>query len=267
MSAPSTLVKSTSEGAAIVKGGARLSPAEEQALNLLLKKAGGEESGAPLYKISWAMEDNQATFDKETGGYKYDPKKIPVCIEPQQASYHLLVWVPPTATDMMHEHQFMGEDLSNGTYNCIMHFIDPKTDEPFNPTGSLLERIIPIIRDMSEIATATRKGFTTERNMLRRKKIEAWKAKEKEAEKKYSAHAEAILESTAPAFEGNPTSFGSGPKGKSFSDLKPGERQQGPRIVLTDSDSHSIPQPSAAPVVPTDFQFSFKSRSKAPADR
>ena len=215
-------IQSSSQGASIINGGTRLPPAEERALNILLRHAGGEEQGAQLYKLGWAMEDNQTTFDPSTGLYKYDSKKIPLCIEANQASYHLLSWAPPTMTDLMLEHEFEGEDFSKGAYTCIMHFLQPD-GTPLNPTAALIERIIPVLKDMHEIATATRKGFNAERDGLRAKRIARFKQEEANAAKAYESTAEAILGESAAAFEGNPTSF-QGKKGKTFADLKPGER-------------------------------------------
>jgi hypothetical protein len=253
-------VESASAGAAIIGGGTRLSTAEELALNLLLKRAGGEENGAQLYKLGWAMEDNQTTFDREIGRYKFDPKKIPICIEANQASYHLLSWAPPTQTDMELEHEFHGEDFSKGTYACIMHFLNPD-GSPINPTASMIERIIPVLTDFSEIAAATRKGFTSDVKRLRAQKIMANKQKEAEAAKRYEHEAEALLESDVPAFEGNPTSF-PGSKKQSTSDIISPEEY---RARLAGKHGVSTRKSSEGSAVSlSNVGFSFSARTPKP---
>lgn len=248
------IVKSISQGSIIVPGGSRLSREEEAALNVLLRRAAGEEQGMPLYRLSWAIEDNAATFDSLTDTYKFDPNRIPLCIEPNQASYHLLAWSPPTATDMMHEHEFLGEDLSRGLYTCILHFLDPQTGNPFNPTASILEHIIPVLSEFNQIARATWHGMVAERNKLRTQKINAWKEQEKLAEKRYEKYAEALLEDSKPAFEGNPF-VGAQSRGRDFANRLPGER---------DPKRERIAEIHSAEAVEVGFTFSSKAPKKQP---
>lgn len=248
-------VLSASYGAPVVAGGSRLSPAEELALNILIKRAAGEESGMALYKLGWALEDNNSTWDSEKHQFIYDPaKKTPVCFHASQASYHLLSWQPPNDGLLSYESQFVGEDLSRGTYNCILHFVDPQTDEPFNPTAVLMERIIPMLKEMHESAVAGRKGFLATQQALRKKRIERIQDAEKKKVKAYDSYAENLLEDRSAAFEGNPTSF-PGDKRRQFSDRRPDESR---RVVLTDGESGG--SQSAEVEVPTDFALSVKSR-------
>ena len=238
-----------------------MSAEEEKALNILLLRAGGEEQGAQLYKLGWAAEDNAMVRDGRTGELKYDPEhKIPICLEANQMSYHLLSWAPPSQTDMELEHEFHGEDFSKGTYTCIMHFLS-QDGSPVKPTASIIERIIPVLKEFSEIATATRKGFTVERNQLRTKKIAEFKQREKEAAKKYENDAEAILGDGAPAFEGNPTSF-PGPKGKSTADIiSPDEYRTRLNLrnqVHTNVRRNGRVVESQKEVTPTSFAFSAR---------
>ena len=127
-----------------------------------------------------------------------------------------------------------------------------------NPTASLIERIIPVLQDMNQIASATRKGFTAERNSLRTKKIAEWKQKEADAARKYENDAEAILGEGVAAFEGNPTSF-PGAKGKSVSDIiKPEEFKQHLR-----KDRGSVGR-AAVDVYTSPIDFSFSARTPKP---
>lgn len=254
----SAKIETSAHGPLIVSGDARLlSRAEEDALNILLARAGGFEGDVQLYRLGWAMEDNHCTFNRDLGEYVYNPeKKTPICFHASQASYHLLSWEPPMPEE--YRGQFVGEDTSKGTYNCILHFVDPVTQQPIAPTASLCERIIPSILEMHQIAFAARKGFNATRDQLRQKRIDSVKEGEKKQQKSYEAYAEAVLEDSAPAFEGNPFSF-PGEKGRSAS-----ERKHEPRIMLTDGDA-----PASKPLEPVSqpSNFSFSSKSRVPKER
>jgi hypothetical protein len=226
----------------IIGGISRLPLAEEKALNLLLLKAGGSEHGAQLYKLGWALEDNHATYDETSGQYKYDAVKIPICFHPCQASYHLLVWEPPSVALEEYASQLIGEDTSKGSYNCILHFIDGENGQPFKPTASIMELVIPAMKSFNEIAFAARRGFQSTVARMRKQKIAAVEDQEKKKQKDYDGYALALLEDSAPAFEGNPTTFpniaATGGwrskelfKSASFSDLLPGERDKPSAVI------------------------------------
>jgi hypothetical protein len=251
-------ILSTSYGPSISVGGSRLSRAEEIALNLLIKRAAGEESGMALYKLGWALEDNNSSWDATKREFVYDTlKKTPVCFHASQASYHLLSWQPPSEGLLAYQDQFVGEDMRNGTYNCIMHFVDPQTDEPFNPTGVLMERIIPMLKEMHEAAVAGRKGFEATQRALRTKKIERIQEREKKKARDYDAFATSLLENESPAFEGNPTSF-PGAKHRHFSDRS--HETEVPRVVITDGEESIAPAEEVE--VPTEFALSVKTRKQ-----
>lgn len=232
-------VKSVADGPMIVGAGVRLSLAEEQALNVMLRRAAPDIDGMPMYRLGWAMEDNFASPDASGGPYKFDLEKFtPICFEPNQGSYHFLVFEPPSAASA----QLKGVDPKRGTYNCLFHFIDPQTQQPFNPTVQMLEIIIPTIKQLNEIAMASYKGFQATLTALRQRTIDRLKAQEEKKQKDYEAYADSVLEDKAPAFEGNPFSA-PGPQGQKFSDLKPGERE--------------VAEPAP---LPSDFAFSVRSR-------
>lgn len=224
----------------ITPGGTRLPHAEETALNLLLRRAGGELDGMQFYKLGWALEDNLARWDNDKGQYVYDPEKLtPICFHTNQASYHLLAWEPPSMGLLAYESELKGTDVGKGQYNCLFHFIDPETELPMAPTIQLLEVIIPVMKQMNEIAFASYRGFEATRDTLRRQSIERKKAEQERKTKEYDDYADNLLESSAPAFEGNPFSA-PGPKNKSFSDLKPGERQTQPDLPAPNEFAFSV---------------------------
>lgn len=240
------------DSSVLVEGGVRLSHAEETALNLLLKREGGEEDGMPLYKISWALEDNHAQWDESSRIYKFDPLMLPICFHENQASYHLLAWEPPSEGLFEVERRMKREgalrpvgDSSKGQYNCLFHFLDSQ-GRPMNPTSRMIEIILPVMRQVNEIAFAARKGFQATLKQKRQEKIDRLKAREAKSQKDYEEYATDLLESQSPAFEGNPTSF-PGAKAQSFSDLMPGERG---RIGSHEPANTSTPAP--------DFVFSSR---------
>lgn len=242
------ILSSASSGALVTPGGRRLPREKEIALNLLLKRAAGEEDGMQLYRLGWAMEDNCTDPDPANPNrvrFNFD-RRTPVCFHHAQASYHLLAWAPPTSAP--ESHLLKGEDVRKGEYNCIFHFIDPKTDEPFDPTASLIENIIPMLKEFNEIAVATRRGFGAEMDRLRRAKVNRWQDEEKKKEADYNKFADDLLADTAPAFEGQPTSF-PGAKEKTFADLRPGERTL----------KESVP----ASEQPDSFAFSIRHRGQS----
>lgn len=247
----SSSILSPSGGKLVVEGAARLSRAEEQAINLLLRRAGGEEDGMQLYKLGWALEDNYCHFNPSTNEYVYDfENRTPICFHPQQASYHLLVWEPPSAQHetLVASGELKGDDARKGSYNCVNHFIDPKTEEPLSPQEvrvQLIEITIPTMKQMTELAQAARKGFLATQYRLRKERIARIQADETKKQQQYNSYAETLLEDSAPAFEGNPTSFPT--KGKSFSDLMPGERAE---------KQSQVEQP-------TEFAVSVRSRVKS----
>ena len=245
-------ILSSTHGATIVSGGLRLSHEEELALNVMLHRHLGDTDGMPNYKIGWAIEDNHSTWDATTGSYKYDPDvRTPICFHENQASYHLLAWEPPTSSPALG--QIKGEDTSKGTYNCVFHFVDKQTGDPYSPSEikvQLLEIVIPTMKEINQLALASRKGYEATAARLRRATIDRIKTEEKRQEQEYAEYATNLLENEAPAFEGNPFAAGSGKRGRNFADLKLGE-------------SLKNPNPQSEPTVqPSDFAFSVKSRKK-----
>lgn len=187
------------------EGGIRLSQAEEAALNLLLREAGGEHQGMPLFKLEWAAETNRG-------------RVVPVCFHPVPFSYHILVWEPPSAVLNAFSHQ-LKEDTSKGTYSCVTHFVDP-LDRPFQPTVFIMEKVLPILMRAQETAKAALIGerAIVERNRARRK--EQLLAEEKAKEKAYDSFAESVLNDAKPAFDGNPMSSSAKSASITLSDLK-----------------------------------------------
>jgi hypothetical protein len=164
----------------ILVGAAQLSQSEEAALNVLLHRSAGDAEGMPLYKISWAARDNAG-------------KAIPLCFHECQASYHLLSWEPPSAAFNAYATHFKGEDFSRGSYACLLHFVDPQTKNPFNPTNALMENIIPRLKAMRELAEAARHGYNATVEKLRREKIAKEKERQAREEKRWDAHADEVL--------------------------------------------------------------------------
>lgn len=242
-------ILSAASGATIVSGLERLSSDEEKALNLLLRRAGGEIDGVPFFKIGWAMEDNFSHWDSSKNSFVYEPeKKTPICFDPNQAAYHFLAWEPPSSQfeELVASGELKGEKIG-GTYNCLFHFLDRNTQRPNKPTIQLIEVIIPVMKQFAEIAFASSKGFDATVQQIRTKKIQQLKDNEEKKSTDYEKFADSLLEDSKPAFEGNPTSF-QGKKRRTFSDLMPGER---PRHRKTTGE----PQPK-------DFAFSVKSRKE-----
>lgn len=244
-------VLSSSHGPAIVQGLTRLPLSEERALNIMLQRHGGEVDGVPFYKLGWALEDNHSSWNANVGHYVYDmEKKTPICFHENQASYHLLAFEPPSAQfqSMVHAGELKGEDARKGTWNCLFHFQDQETGQPTKPTIQLIEVILPVIRQLNEIALAGYRGFDATVQQLRSARIEKLKGIEKKKEADYENYADNLLAEQAPAFEGRPTSF-SGTKHKTSAELMPGERGLDKRDVADQ---------------PVEFAFSTKSRAPKP---
>jgi hypothetical protein len=157
---------------------ASLPQAEEAALNVLLHRAAGDAEGMPLYRISWAARDNA--------------RVVPICFHEVQGSYHLLSWEPPTTGLLGYERE-MKEDFSRGTYACILHFVDPQTKEPFNPTTTLMENIIPRLKEMRKLAEAGRRGYQATVERGRADKIAAERDRQKAEERRYDQKADEVL--------------------------------------------------------------------------
>lgn len=214
----------------LVLGGERLSREKEVALNELLKRHAGDVDGIPFYKISWAADDNRSLarnhqvycpktnpFDWDCGCPLAEPDKLPLCFSEHQQSYHLLSWEPPNMGMMMLESQTK-EDYSRGTYSCILHFVDQATGKPFDPTGVIVEKMIPVLSELRVSDQAARKGLDAVVNRERQKRIDAAHERQQRKDKEYDNFATALLDDAAPALEGQPF-VGHGKKQRQSSDM------------------------------------------------
>jgi len=167
----------TMTDSAIIIGGTRLTQAEELAINELLLRSAGDCEGMPLYRVTWAADDNHGLARKhlpscpKTNPMDWscdcptlEPWKLPVCWHENQCSYHLLSWEPPSPSLELAEGQtrmegYIGEDYGKGTYACVMHFIDPQTQVPLtNVLPVVVEQIIPRLRAMKEMVMLAQHG-------------------------------------------------------------------------------------------------------------
>lgn len=208
----------------LVDNSARLSRSEETALNILLERAGGSFQGKPWYRLTWAADDNVGLMKRHgLGCPKTDPQdwtcdcprdpsvKVPVCFDPNQACYHLLAWSPPRQGWSAFQNEFVGEDLSRGTYECTgLHFVDPETQAPFSPKAVIIEHIIPHLKQFEEMVKATTYGVDAIVQRERQKRKDKIKAEQKAADKRQTEYFADVLNEAAPAFGGAPhTGYGS----------------------------------------------------------
>lgn len=200
------------------------------ALNELLRRAAGEVHGMPLYKISWAADDNHGLARKHQPGCpKLNPfdwtcqcpladrNLLPLCFHENQESYHLLTWVPPNAALTAIESQAHA-DYAKGCYECVMHFIDPETQKPFNPTVTVVELMVPLLQEAKECAVAAMLGVDAVFQRERQKRLDQEEERLKRSAQAYDRFAEGLLKETLPAFGGE-SHTGYGPKFRQASEL------------------------------------------------
>lgn len=193
----------TNEGTPLTIGVERLPLAQEQALNVMLARALSFR-GVPLYRISWAAED-------------WNPA-APLCLE-NQSSYHLLTRELPSP-QLAHFEKQLGEDTSQGVWACQFHFIDPVTDQPFDPTASVVERIIPMLRAAREMNLMAQIGATAALQRMWRQRRDAAEAREVKRRQDCVAKAKDLIDSeTKPAFDGMAWSGGHGGKTRHTSEI------------------------------------------------
>lgn len=177
---------------------------QEEALNLMLARALSFQ-GLPVYRISWAADD-------------FNPV-APMCLE-NQASYHLLVREFPDLGNAKFDGQLGKEDTSKGFWICQMHFIDPMTDKPFDPTAALVERIIPLLRETSYENRLAQLGASEATRRFRAKeRIQVVEEKVQRAEREYESAALAMFSDAGSAFGGAGWSGGHGEKTRHSSEI------------------------------------------------
>lgn len=225
----------------ILFGGKRIADETLRALNELLRRQAGDYQGMPLYKVSWSGDDNKGLARRhgvscpKTDPFDWDcecplasPGSLPRCFHENQASYHLLSWEPPSR-DMMAFEEQTGEDYSRGTYACVMHFIDPTTGEPVDPTAAIVEKMVPVLKEMREATNAALHGYNAILRRTRQDIMNREIARQERLKKKRDTDIDAMLRETEPAFGGEAFA-GQVPKqkqtaDKSLSDLRPKEEQ------------------------------------------
>lgn len=223
---------------AIIIGGSRLSRAEELAVNELLRRTAGDCEGMPIYKVSWAADDNHGLsrkhlptcpktnpMDWACGCPMAEPWKLPTCFFDNQMSYHLLSWEPPSPALDQSESQtrlegFMGEDYSKGTYACVMHFINSQTQEPItNVLAVVIEKIIPALRTSAEFIQLAQHGANAVLQAKRAQRSRDIKADlEKKQQKERERSLEVLTEVLHRPFGGEPFSA-PGTKGRQTSEI------------------------------------------------
>jgi hypothetical protein len=191
--------------ATLIGGGIRLDRETELALNILLRREGGEHEGMALFKLEWCADTNRGLH-------------VPVCFTTNPMSYHILVWEPPSIALTMYETQ-LKQDTSKGTYNCVTHF-ESADGIPFAPTIFVIEKVIPILKRAQETARAALMGQNAIVQRNRAKRKEQLVAIEKAKERAYDNYAESILNDSKPAFDGNPMSTSKGSAGIVLTDLQ-----------------------------------------------
>lgn len=211
---------------AVIIGGTRLPKAEELALNEMLRRSAGECHGMPLYRVTWAGEDNRGLARKHMPGCPKsnpmdwtcdcpmaEPWLLPVCWHENQQSYHLLSWEPPTEAHRLSESQtriegFVGEDYSKGTYACLLHFIDPRTHEPLtNILPVVVEQIIPRLRAMKEMVLLAQHGANAAVQSKREQRARDIKQQvELQQARDRQKQVDMLTEVMRPGFDGKPFS-------------------------------------------------------------
>ena len=217
---------------AIIIGGERISRAKEIALNALIEKEAGSYAGMPLYKLTWAADDNKGLAKNHMPGcpkvnpFDWDcicppknPNDLPVCFHENQLCYHILSWEAPSASMLTFEEQ-MNEDLSKGTYSCIgVHFIDEKTGTPLDPTAGVMDLMIPVLKELRVMSNANLHGAKAAVDRMRLQKINEAHEREKAREDAFEAHADDVLRDSESAFGGQPHASMAGEKRKQSSDI------------------------------------------------
>jgi hypothetical protein len=212
------MVADSGTGLIVMAGPAvRLSPAEEKALNVLLARYGGlAPTGQPWYRLEWGPASNEG-------------RAVPLCFfglgadgqkEPAYFSYHLLGYEMPSAGAILAGHM-LGEDHTKGSYACLVHFVDPITGEPFRPTATIVEIIIPALREAGKLAVARAYGDDAAARRLRAEREQRFYDRQRAQKRAYELWAEEVLDEAFPPFL-NPYS---GPAGKQrqFADLHPSD--------------------------------------------
>ncbi len=213
-----------SSGITVIGAIGRLRPAEEDGLNGLLAKYGGSFEGRPWYRISWAPDDNKGLRKAHTPSCpKSDPRdwacecpthildhaKFPICFDTHQLSYHLLgLRIPGTVDE---ETARVLGDAGAPLYECTgLHFVD-ETGAPINPTGSIIEAIIPALQFFSESVRAAAYGADARLRLMRAQRVDAAQRKEAASAAAYDTYADDLLSGGLPAFGGNPMVATTGP--------------------------------------------------------
>lgn len=217
----------------------RLPKAEEDAINLLLVKYGGEFQGAAYYRLGWAPDDNAGLAKMHVCG-RTDPfdvwncsclnapsNRLPVCFHPIQNSYHLKSWEPPDAgaedTLLIQSQLGVSEDLSKGSYRCLFHLVDAQTQTPLQLPilrELVVEAIIPLLKVGMEGQKALAYGRTMRRKELIRQRQKEAADRESYLAKSYDSFADSLLGDAIPAFGGESWGGGHGAKSRHSSELE-----------------------------------------------
>jgi hypothetical protein len=225
----------------------RLPKAEEDAINLMLLKYGGQFQGAAYYRMGWAPDDNASLAKIHICG-RTDPfdlwscnclnvhsNKLPVCYHPIQNSYHLKSWEPPTPGDeeLLKLHPHVEEDLSRGSYRCLFHLVDRDTQKPLQLPilkELIVEGILPILKVGSEGQKAIAHGDHLRRRELHRQRAQRQHDKDERTAKSYDSLAESLLKDSIPAFGGQPFA-GGGVKHRQSAELDASDIARGEIII------------------------------------
>ncbi len=169
----------------------KLEPSKLAALNLMLHRYGGAWQGQPLFKLSWAADDNPGLVDSAVLD-----TRLPVCFDEHQFCYHLLSFRPPASGDFALAHE-TGENPSRGMYECTgLHFFDSVANQPVDPTETIIEHILPVLRSSSQAALAAWSGYKAAVEHERARRA-AWRERERaERERADDRRADAILAAT-----------------------------------------------------------------------
>lgn len=186
---------------ALIIGGTRLPREHELALNILLERKYSFQ-GCAMFRVTWAADDAKGLakrhglgcpkvnpMDWACGCPLENPDTLPFCVHENQMSYHLLV----------------RETLEReGGWACIMHFLDPKTQRPVNPTAAVLEVICPMLWQAQEAKFAVEMGnrAVAEHRMTARR-IDIEFEERKKQQKVREEDEEMIRRATYIGFDGN----------------------------------------------------------------
>jgi hypothetical protein len=167
---------------------AKVSPLEEQMLNLALAGAGGfAGADIPWFRLSWAASDFIRDRDPDSGTVREYPR----CFHEVQASYHLTKF-DPCASAIGGEYLCTGFHLVDDS-KCQIHRAGGQGSfaclcKGVAPTLTILDYIVPrLMRNEKRDQAAT---------IMAKEKVK------KEKDKKYHAFVDNLLDPMAPSYSG-----------------------------------------------------------------